>query len=118
VSGQSTFGEALQFHLKDQGRTYPWLVDCIARLTGRKRMDTTNVTRWVNGEYAPDPVVVFAIEEGLGLAPGTLSRTLGYLPVDAAADLSVPAAVEADPRLTVLGRRVVLKVYEELVADG
>lgn len=61
--------------------------------------------------------MVFAIEKALELGPGTLSRLLGYLPAEATDVLTVPAAVEVDPHLTVLGRRVVLKVYEEMVAD-
>lgn len=112
------FGDALRLHLKDQGRSQQWLVEQIAQATGRPVLHQTTVARWLSGENAPpDPPIVFAIEDCLGLAPGTLSRPLGYLPVGAADIESVPAAIDADPALTVLGRRVVLKVYEDLVAD-
>lgn len=112
------FGEALRFHLKDQGRTYPWLVERVAEITGRPPLDPSTVTRWIVGDYVPQPAVTFAIEKALGLGPGTLSRSLGYLPTDAAEFVTVPAAVEADPQLTVTGRRILLKVYQEFIDDG
>lgn len=114
----SEWGKLLERHLRDQSRTYPWLVGRIAEITGRKRLDSTTVTKWIKGEYAPPaPEIVFAIEEALELAPGSMSQVLGYLPVGVGDGGTVLAAVERDPRLTVMGRRVVLKVYEEFVAD-
>lgn len=115
------WGKLLEHHLRDQARTYPWLVDRIAEITGRKRPDPTTVTKWIKGEYGPpDPDVVFAVEEALGQAPGSMSQVLGYLPVAHDGDHpgGVVAALDRDPRLTVMGRRVVLKVYEEFVADS
>lgn len=116
---ESDWGKLLEHHLRDQGHTYPWLVGRIAEITGRKRLDPTTVTRWIKGEYAPpEPAVVFAIEEALELAPGTMSATLGYLPVGVDGDASVVDVVERDPLLTSMGRRVVLKVYEEFTGGG
>lgn len=67
------------------------------------------VAKWVRGDAEPSPLTVFAVEAFLDLQPGELSRHLGYLPVGATA--SVVAAIEADPRLTVEARRVLVAAY-------
>jgi len=61
------------------------------------------ISHWTNGRNVPNPDQVFALEDGLGLAPGQLSRHLGYVPNKAVAlgwaDPSVSEAVRSDPRL-------------------
>lgn len=117
---RKAFGRALEQALRDGGHTHIGFGETLAGHLRRDRpFNQTTITRWVSGENAPDPEVTFGIEELLAMPAGTLSRFLGYLPADAVdAPVSVPAAVEADVGLTAMGRRVVLKVYEELVADG
>lgn len=70
------------------------------------------VRKWTRGLSEPPPLTVFAVERFLGLAPGELSRHLGYLPVGAST--SVAAAVDADPRLNEVGRAGVLGAYRAL----
>lgn len=115
---RKAFGQALDRALKDQGRTQRVFATELADRLGRARpFNQATVTRWVIGENIPDPEVVFCIEELLRLPGGSLSRFLGYLPVEAVEAGTVLGAVEADVGLTALGRRVILKVYEELVDD-
>ena len=54
----------------------------------------SSVSGWINGKYEPAAATVFTIERSLALEPGALSRPLGYLPVEPAAQsVSVEAAV-------------------------
>lgn len=54
----------------------------------------SSVSGWINGKYEPAATTVFTIERSLGLDPGSLSRPLGYLPVEPAArPISVEAAI-------------------------
>lgn len=60
----------------------------------------SSVSGWINGKYEPAAATVFTIESSLGLEPGSLSRPLGYLPVEPAArSLSVEAAIVQSPHL-------------------
>ena len=67
---------------------------------------------WVNGDTEPTRPKVWAIEQVLDARPGSLSRLLGYLPVDARPITSVPGAIDADPRLDEEGRRVLHALYK------
>lgn len=116
--GRLEFGQAVDRLLTEQGRGRSWLGAEVARIEGSDEpISGTSVSKWVGGN-PPNPRRVFAIEEALGARPGSLSRLLGYLPSSSRSVRSVPAAIDADLRLTVVGRRVLLKVYEEFVADG
>jgi transcriptional regulator with XRE-family HTH domain len=54
----------------------------------------SSVSGWINGKYEPAAATIFTIERSLGLDPGSLSRPLGYLPVEPAArPISVEAAI-------------------------
>ena len=60
----------------------------------------SSVSGWINGKYEPAAATVFTIERSLGLDPGSLSRPLGYLPVEAAGrPVSVEAAIAQSPQL-------------------
>lgn len=67
------------------------------------------VSRWARGEVEPPPLTVFAVEQYLDVAPGDLSRHLGYLP--AGAPPSVTEAIDADPRLTPEARTMLKATY-------
>ena len=54
----------------------------------------SSVSGWINGKYEPAAATIFTIERSLGLDPGSLSRPLGYLPVEPPArPISVEAAI-------------------------
>lgn len=81
----------------------------------------TEITRWKTLAYEPRPETVFEIEEYFDLAPGTLSRTLGYLPVSAR---SVPpnagdfeAMVIAHDVLPKWGKEILLTAYREIIGS-
>lgn len=58
----------------------------VAEISGESVTESA-VSLWMTAKSEPTRRKVFALEQALGVAPGTLSRHLGYLPVDA-----VPAA--------------------------
>lgn len=102
------FGDAVRRRLGDLGRTHGWLADQLG-------YHQTTITGYINGKITPKPADVFAIEAALQLAPGTLSQTLGYLPVDRSPGTAVVDAIAADPSLTDPARRALLAAYRELV---
>ncbi len=103
-----TFGEALRRALAAAGTSQRDLA------TELGLSSQSVVSQWISGTHEPSPSRVFAVEEALHLAPGTLSRLLGYLPLEAVPALDVPAAVAADPALSAQNRAAVLAVYEVL----
>lgn len=110
---------AMRKALADMGRSQSWLGAEVARLEGRPDpYSQASVSDWLLGANAMTPSQVFAVEQALQMRPGTLSRELGYLPMTSRSARSVPDAIAADPKLTAMGRRVVLAVYEELVDGG
>lgn len=52
-------------------------------LAGEVGKSQSAVSQWEDNLATPEPETVFGIERCLGMAPGALSRTLGYLPLDA-----------------------------------
>lgn len=65
--------------------------DDLARSLGTTQ---SSVSGWINGKYEPAAATVFTIERSLGLDPGSLSRPLGYLPVEPATRaISVESAI-------------------------
>lgn len=96
---RTVFGQAVETAL--DGRSQAWLGAEVARDLGMASpISGSAVSQWIAGKTEPDPQRVFAIERALHLKPGTLSRFLGYLPLDAHPVLSVEDAIDADPRLT------------------
>jgi hypothetical protein len=111
------FGRAVRQRLEDLGRSRAWLGAEVARLElgdGARAYTASAVTMWVNGDTEPTRPKVWAIEEALGARSGSLSRLLGYLPLDARPVTSVPAAIEHDSLLDEEGRRVLSAVYRVL----
>lgn len=79
------------------------------------------VSHWSTGRNVPGPTQVFALEAGLGLRPGELSRHLGYQP-NAAFDAppltaSVPEAIRTDELLgrNPALREMVLRIYQSAI---
>lgn len=81
----------------------------------------TEITRWRTLGYEPRPDVVFTIEEYFDLAPGTLSRTLGYLPVSARSiplDVSdFEEMVRSHQLLPPWGKEILLVSYREIMGS-
>jgi len=114
------FGRAVRQRLEDMGRSRAWLGAEVARLElggGARPYTASAVTMWVNGDTEPTRPKVWAIERALGAKAGALSRLLGYLPLDARAVTSVPAAIEHDSLLDDEGRRVLMAVYQVLTGS-
>lgn len=87
ADGRLAFGRMLAEALK--GRNLKQ--EDLARSLGTTQ---SSVSGWVNGKYEPAAATVFTIERSLALEPGSLSRPLGYLPVEPAARVaSVEAAI-------------------------
>ena len=109
------FGQALDRALNNRPRA--WLGAEIARLCGKETPITASaVNQWVAGTSEPDRRYVFAAEQVLALKPGTLSRILGYLPLDAKPALSVLDAIEAAAELSERARRTLRSAYRELTS--
>ena len=108
---RKAFGEALRHALED------------ARMSARQlardlELAPASVSKWLRGKTTPAPETVARAERSLGARPGTLSRPLGYLPVDESSDdrpSSVADAVRSDANLGPRERAVILAVYRELV---
>jgi transcriptional regulator with XRE-family HTH domain len=85
AAGRLAFGRMLADALKSLGMKQ----EDLARSLGTTQ---SSVSGWINGKYEPAAATVFTMERSLGLDPGSLSRPLGYLPVEPAAR---PPSVEA-----------------------
>ena len=87
AAGRLAFGRLLADALKGRGMKQ----EDLARSLGTTQ---SSVSGWINGKYEPAAATVFTIERSLGLDPGSLSRPLGYLPVEPAArPVSVETAI-------------------------
>lgn len=114
------FGLAVRQRLEDLGRSRAWLGGEVARREtgdGSRPYTASAVTMWVNGDTEPTRPKVWAIEQALGAKPGTLSRLLGYLPLDARTVVTVAGAIEQDSRLDEEGRRIMMAVYRVVCGD-
>jgi transcriptional regulator with XRE-family HTH domain len=88
-----------------------------AELARRIGYTRASVSDWVAGRSVPAPATLFAIERALEIGPGRLSRLFGFVPIEAV-DRPRPTVLEAiaeDPALDNLGRRLLSRLYEELV---
>lgn len=81
-------------------------------------MGQSTISAWKSGHaLPPDIETVFRLEKVLKLPAGHLSRVLGFMPAGRDhIEPDVTAAVMADERLDEAGRRMVLGVYDELIA--
>lgn len=107
---------------EDFVRTFTWLLEQHG-VTHRELADRlgwkqhTRIYNWLNMKVEPAPYQVFAIERAIGVPPGTLSRTLGYLPPEAraggGATVNFDEALDAHPWLPVQAKRIIRNVVEE-----
>lgn len=101
------FGEALQGAMRAAGVNQKELAERIGNTS------QGGVSGWVTGKSAPEtPDDVFAIERALEVAPGSLSKHLGFLPPDAVRVASAFEDVIADdPALDDDERAFLLNAY-------
>jgi transcriptional regulator with XRE-family HTH domain len=84
-------------------------------------MRQSSISAWRSGNaLPPDIETVFRLEKVLKVPAGHLSRVLGFMPVERGqlATIDVTEAVMTDGRLDAAGRRMVLGVYDELIANA
>lgn len=105
--GLVAFGEMLTEVMKARGISQAALGELVDRAQ-------TTVSEWVRGQAEPLPSTVFCLEKILDLAPGQLSRYLGYVPISVLEEVgSVEAALRTDPTLDDAYRRSLLASYRE-----
>lgn len=74
------------------------------------------VSYWECATYVPEPALVFKLEKVLQLEPGTLSATLGYMPLRNPS--SIIEAIEGDLELDEDSKSVLLHTYTAVAAQG
>lgn len=90
------------------------------QLEGRSRREiadelgitTSALSMWLSEKVEPTRDKVWALEAALRLKRGALSKLLGYLPLDAKASVTVVDAINADPKLSDLSKKVLLAAYK------
>lgn len=107
--------QAVTARIKDElgDRTQAWLGMRVAEIEERPEGPYSQPTAgdWLRRPEIQPPSRIFAIERALDLRPGTLSRPLGYLPVDASPVLTVEDAINADPALNRAARKLLVSAY-------
>jgi len=85
-------------------------------LAGLLGTTQSSVSGWINGRYEPAAATVFTIENCLGLEPGSLSRPLGYLPVEPVTRaVSVEGAIAQSAQLDDEEKAALVAMYRLLV---
>ena len=102
------FGRLLAEALKARGMKQ----EDLARKLGTTQ---SSVSGWINGKYEPAAATVFGIEQSLAMDPGTLSRPLGYLPVEPASrSVSVEGAIAQNTQLDEEQKTALCAMYRVL----
>lgn len=85
-------------------------------LAGMLGTTQSSVSGWINGKYEPAAATVFTVERCLGIEPGSLSRPLGYLPVEPVArTLTVEGAIAQSGNLDDEEKAALAAMYRLLV---
>jgi transcriptional regulator with XRE-family HTH domain len=112
MARRAGFGRLLSDALKARGMKQE-------DLAGMLGITQSSVSGWINGRYEPAAATVFAIEHGLGMDPGSLSRPLGYLPVEPVSrTVSVEGAIAQSALLDDEEKAVLAAMYRVLVKQG
>lgn len=104
VQGVKEFAAALDTILTDDNVSG-------SELARRVGVSQSAVSKWLAGG-AIDPDNVFAVERALNRKPGSLSRLMGYLPLDAVPTLTPEDAIAADATLSADTRGDLLAILE------
>lgn len=108
AKGRRTFGRMLGDALKVREMKQ----EDLARLLGTTQ---SSVSGWINGKYEPAAGTVFTIEQTLEMDPGSLSRPLGYLPVEPTDQpVSIEAAIAQSATLDEEDKAALAAVYRAL----
>jgi hypothetical protein len=75
-----------------------------------------NVGKWCKGDAEPRRAEVAALELICAVAPGHLSRHLGYVPVNVSTDVTIEQLILASDEFTADDKRVLLTLVEKLRA--
>lgn len=118
---RQAFSAALELSLKVAG------INSIAELlvllsNAGFLMTDSGVRRWVFQAVEPQRPIVLELERICGLAPGELSRHLGWVPVDGSTGvarkapevISIEQAVNADRTLKTADKRIVIDLVKAL----
>lgn len=116
MGDDAAFRKALRAAIEAAGFSQAAFGEAVAREEGRPDpYHQTVVADWLSGQYRPSMEAVFAAERVLHMAPGALSRTLGYLPAYAVEPADVASAIAADPSLTEGARSMLTAAYAAAV---
>jgi hypothetical protein len=110
---RSAFGAALYSASSGAGFAKVSQLGAALREAGFEITDT-QVKRWIDGASEPQRPLVTALEQLCDLNPGTLSRHLGWLPLNVGKVSSIEEAIAADKSLGARERRVVLDLVRGL----
>lgn len=99
------FQEALRAVLRAEEQTQE-------QIAGKAGISSQLISDWKAFRSSPRPDDLFRLEQALGLAPGHLSRHLGYVP---AGTLPVEEAISGDPWLEEGEKSVLLRFYHGIV---
>lgn len=113
--------QAVTERIKDElgERTQAWLGRRVAEIEGRESpYSQPTAGDWIRRPEIQPPARIFAIEAALELAPGSLSRLLGYVPAGTAPAVTVEDAIAADPVLTKPERRMLVSAYRSTGAGS
>lgn len=106
------FAAALRDAIEASGLTRRQVAD----RAGRGCSEATLVN-WLNRRGKPDYLAVFKVEDAVGVAPGFLSRHLGFAPLNGAGTMGVREAILADEHLTDDARDALLRLYSVMVRE-
>lgn len=108
---------AVTRRLHEQGMSQRQLGEAVARIEGRDQ----NYSQGSIGDWLrvgpPKPQQAFAIEEALGVPPGSQSQYLGYLPLEARPAVTFDEVVERDGRLPEMAQRLLKDLYRSALGD-
>lgn len=105
--------ELTKKRLADLACTQTWLAGQLQDILGRP-VSQQSISNWLNGVREVEPEVIFAIEKALVLAPGSLSKHLGYIPTGVSDPKSTEQAIKDDSELSAKAKRALLAAYREM----
>jgi len=74
----------------------------------------SSFAHWIRGESEPSRPEVLTLEEICDVEPGTLSRHLGWIPLEASTDVTIEEAVLADPSINAANKAILLGLITQL----
>jgi hypothetical protein len=98
--GVEAWARAVVSRLEELNQSQRWLGEQAAEEEGRSGpYGQGTIGDWLR-TGPPKPSQAFAIERALGVEPGSQTRFLGYLPLEARPALTIDEAVDADGGIT------------------